>query len=83
MDTYAWIQVQQGDVQEGLRLLKRAVAQLPNSAEVRYHHAVAVYKAGDIDNGMRLIRALLEEGGQFEGRQDAELLLEQAGALRP
>lgn len=76
MDTLAWIQVQQGSVQEGLNLLERAVKRLPDNPAVRYHHAVAVYQSGDRGRARQLLQALVKEGKPFEGRDDAVRMLE-------
>lgn len=46
IDTLGWIYVQQGNIDEGLSLLRRAASKLPNEAEVQYHLGVAFSKAG-------------------------------------
>ena len=71
LDTYAWIQVQQGDAQEGLRLLEQVITRLPDNPEVRYHHAVSVIKAGDRERGRQLLEALVGEAQAFPGRDEA------------
>ncbi|MGB5473179.1 MAG: XrtA/PEP-CTERM system TPR-repeat protein PrsT [Gammaproteobacteria bacterium] len=75
MDTYGWLLVQQGSLQEGRQILERAVKLLPDNAEVRYHHAVAVYRSGDLEAGRQLLRTLLGEVTSFPGRDEAERLL--------
>ncbi len=79
LDTYAWILVQQGEVQEGLRSLEKVISQLPDNPEVRYHHAVAVLKSGDHKRGRSLLQGLLSEGKPFVGRDEAVRMLEQGG----
>ena len=80
MDTYAWIQVQQGKAKEGLRLLEQVVTQLPDNPEVRYHHAVAVLQAGDSTRGRRLLEALVKEAVPFAGRDEAMRMLDATGS---
>lgn len=75
MDTYGWLLVEHGSLQEGGRILERAVKLLPDNAEVRYHHAVAVYRSGDRETGRQLLSALLGEVASFTGRDEAERLL--------
>jgi hypothetical protein len=42
---------------------------------VRYHHAVAVIRSGDSKRGRQLLEALLAEGTPFDGRTEAQRLL--------
>lgn len=78
MDTYAWIQVQQGDVQQGLRMLEQVVTRLQDNPEVRFHHAVAVLRSGDRARGQRLLQTLVKEAPSFAGREEALRLLDTA-----
>ena len=75
LDTYGWIQVQQGRVKGGLRMLTQAMEQLSDIPEVRYHYAVALYKTGDRENALQIIEELLKDGRPFEGRDEARRIL--------
>lgn len=75
-DTYGWALVQNGQVGRGLQLLEQAVKALPDIPDVRYHHAVAVFRAGNKAKARLLLKSLLNEDVPFDGRQDAERLLQ-------
>jgi putative PEP-CTERM system TPR-repeat lipoprotein len=76
-DTYGWALVQGGQYGRGLDLLAKALKALPDIPEVRYHHAVALYQAGDKAVALETLRELTGGNAQFEGRADAERLLKE------
>ncbi|WP_428606850.1 XrtA/PEP-CTERM system TPR-repeat protein PrsT [Sedimenticola sp.] len=47
VDTYGWILVQTGDIQEGLNILKQAAELNPKHQEIIYHLGYALNKQGD------------------------------------
>ena len=67
--------MQQGQAEQGLRLLDDALNKLPDVAEVRYHYAVALYKTGDKEEAWRELEELLKDGKSFEGQEDAKRIL--------
>ncbi len=75
-DTYGWALVKNGQIGRGRQLLEQAVKALPDIPDVRYHHAVAVFRTGNKAEALRLLKTLLDEGVSFDGRQDAERLLQ-------
>ena len=75
-DTYGWALVQGGQFGRGLELLEKALKALPDIPEVRYHHAVALYQAGNKAAALKSLRELLAGDARFEGRTDAERLLQ-------
>ena len=60
-DTVGWILVEQGEVQRGLEQLRKAIATLPRNENVRYHHAVALARAGDPTAARKELERLLRD----------------------
>jgi len=71
-DTCGWLYVQQGQIETGRHLLEKALQQLPETPEVRYHYAVALYQSGERDTAIGMLKDLLVEGNEFTGRSDAQ-----------
>lgn len=76
-DTCGWLHVQQGQVEKGLHLLEKALQQLPETPEVRYHYAVALYQSGERDTAIGMLKDLLAEDSKFTGRADAQRFLDE------
>jgi putative PEP-CTERM system TPR-repeat lipoprotein len=75
MDTLGWILVERGDVQRGVELLKKAVALAPKAAEIRFHYAQGLVRAGDKLNGKQELERLLTEFPQFPDAAESLKLL--------
>lgn len=76
-DTCGWLQVQNGNFEEGRQLLEKALRQLPDSPEIRYHYAVALYQTGERDKALGMLKDLLADDSEFTGRADAQQFLDE------
>ena len=74
-DTLGWIQVQNGNLEEGIPMLRRAVELSNGRAQVKYHLASALAAAGEPAEARRLLEEILESDAEFAGRTEARELL--------
>jgi predicted Zn-dependent protease len=72
-DTLGWLLVKAGQHDEGIRLLRLAAQQAPNSEEIRYHLATALTDVGDRDEVRRQIERILPGPLGVDGTTDAPL----------
>lgn len=75
MDTLGWMLVEQGNTARGVPLLQKASGLAPNAAEIRYHLAVGLHKAGDKQGARKELNQLLSDGKPFAQADDARALL--------
>lgn len=76
IDTYGWMLVRRGDVQQGLRLLRNAQARSNNQPDVGYHIAVALDALGRQKEALRELNAVFALGKKFKDEDEARKLLE-------
>lgn len=75
LDTAGWAQAQLGDPERGVSLLRKAAGIAPTDADIQYHLAGALVKAGQKAEGKQVLTALLGSDKPFASRQAAEQLL--------
>ena len=66
-----------GDAKTALPYLQRAGTALPKDAAIQYHLAVALKDTGENGQARELLQQVLKTNAMFEGKDDAQKLLEQ------
>ena len=64
-DTLGWILVQQGQAQQGLGLLRKAITKVPANPAIRYHYAVALARTGDKAAAQKEFESILQKHPEF------------------
>lgn len=75
-DTYGWLLLHAGQVEQSVSVLERAARGAPDAMEIRYHLAAALEKAGERERAKRLLEAVIGSGQRFEALADARKLLQ-------
>lgn len=76
-DTYGWLLVASGSVEEGAAILAKADSAVGlTQPEIRYHHAAALVRLGQDDRARALLEGVLVEHPEFSSRAAASRLLE-------
>ncbi|MEZ5571459.1 MAG: PEP-CTERM system TPR-repeat protein PrsT [Halioglobus sp.] len=75
LDTVGWILAQQGKHEQALSYLRKSYVKNSTDPEVRYHLGATLLALGRSAEAKKELRAALDSGQQFLGREDAERLL--------
>lgn len=75
MDTLGVLLVEQGNMERGLDLLSNALAQLPQSAAIRFNYAKALLKAGKKSAAKQELETLAKLGDKFPAQTEVTELL--------
>lgn len=75
LDTLGWILIEQGETNRALPLLQKATSLAPNTAAIRYHYAVGLFKSGDKTNAKKELEQSLASGQSFPEIEAAKKLL--------
>jgi predicted Zn-dependent protease len=76
-DTLGWLLVETGQTARGIDLLQAAVQAAPQAKSIRFHLALARYKAGDVAKASNELERVLLDGGEFPEKAQAVKLLKQ------
>jgi Flp pilus assembly protein TadD len=76
-DTLGWILVQKDEAEEGVRILQEVVLQNGDQAEFKFHLAMGFAKLGRTEEARRVLEDILNNDDEFEGRKEAEALLDE------
>ena len=63
-DTYGWIALRRGDVEEALVNLEPAAAGLPDDPRVQHHYGLALAAAGRDDEALTVLTGVLDRLGE-------------------
>ena len=76
LDTYGWLLLETGSLEQGIWLLHKAAKASMNSS-IHYHLAVALVRTGDRDAAVDELKTILKSGKTFPEKEKAEALLQE------
>ncbi len=71
-DTYAYIQLKQGNVMEAVKVLEQAVKLAPEAYDISFHLAEGYYLSGDKQKSRELLNILLSNDVHFAEKEKAK-----------
>ena len=77
IDTYGWLLIKNGSVEQGLTLLEKAARRAPENGDIRYHLAAGLAQAGEKTRARRELTAALDSGKPFSEKAAAQTLLKE------
>ncbi len=75
LDTLGWVRFKMGQQEEAVRVMRDAVAKLPDVPTLNYHLGMAYYQSGKISEAKAHLVKALKSPEPFAGRQEAEQAL--------
>lgn len=75
IDTYGWLLIKNGRLEQGLSLLEKAAKRSPENGDIRYHLAAGLAEVGDKTRAKQELTALLDSGKSFSEKKAAQALL--------
>jgi putative PEP-CTERM system TPR-repeat lipoprotein len=78
LDTVGWILARQGENEQALSYLRKSYTKNSTDPEIRYHLGATLLALGRTAEAKKELRAALDSGQQFLGRDDAEKLMASA-----
>ena len=79
LDTLGWVYVKMGQNEEALRVLRKAVKQVPGHPELNYHLGMAFYQSGKTAEARDYLNRALRSEGPFKSREEARTFLKRLG----
>lgn len=83
LDTYGWALVKSKQPAKGLGFLRQAESRQPDSSEIQWHVAYALYASGDRGRALVELKDLLNHGAEFADQPQARALYQQLSANSP
>ena len=73
-DTYGWLLIQTGRIENGLVMLEAAARKAPQQRDIQFHYAYALDKDGQKDKAREILDRILADGRPFTERKQAQQL---------
>lgn len=74
LDTYGYILVSQGNMNDGISLLEKAVKMSPNDYAIQYHLAQGYYFSGDKEKALAILKPLINIEKAFSDKENVKML---------
>jgi len=75
LDTLGWVHFRVGQIDQAVRVLRRAVERDPNAALHKYHLGMALMKGGDSKEAREMLQRAVDSKTMFPGIEEARKIL--------